>query len=73
MYKLLLKSAQQQIPLEMIYESKHGNISKRVIYVKKISSTHMYAYCLTKKQYRSFLIDQILAIQPTNKQRKPTA
>lgn len=64
MEKLFLKSALQQAPIEMIYQAKDGTFSKRIIIVKKVTGYTILAYCLTKKQFRTFIIDKIFAAQP---------
>lgn len=64
MHQYFMKSAVHQIPLQIIYESKQGIFSKRVIFVKKINKDYIFAYCFTKKQYRKFSVDRILAVFP---------
>lgn len=63
----LMKSIKEQKPLEIIYLSKKGEITKRVIVVKKINERLILAYCYKQKQYRYFLTEQILAMQPYTK------
>lgn len=67
MKSLLVKSAIEQKPIEIIYESKTGTITQRCITIKKLNQKKLLAYCHTKKQYRSFNIEQILAAQPIKK------
>lgn len=64
MRALLIKSAVEQRPIEIIYQSKNGTITQRRITIKKINQQKILAYCHTKKQFRSFIIEQILAAQP---------
>lgn len=73
MHKWLLKSAFDKTPVSIIYESKTGGFSKRTIIVKKLSTTHCLSYDLEKKEFRTFLIERILAVQPVQKNRTSSA
>jgi len=73
MYKFFINSIKESRPLEIIYISKNGDISKRIIIVKKMSKSHLLAYCFSKNEYRTFYIDRILAALPYKKKYSPTA
>ncbi len=70
MERLLKKAQQTRRPIEIIYQGCDGSITQRMIVVKRITSTHILAYCAMRKQYRQFEINRILAV--ANKQRKET-
>lgn len=59
--KLLIKSSLDQKPIEIIYFSKNGEITHRLITVRSVNDERILALCHVKKQYRTFLIEQILA------------
>lgn len=73
MHKWLLKSSLEKTPISIIYESKSRGFSKRTIIVRKLSTTHCFAFDLEKKEFRTFLINQILAIEPVQKKRTSLA
>lgn len=50
--------------VEMIYLDRRGFASKRKIRLYSLQGNHVKAYCLTRKAYRIFLLDHILAIYP---------
>ncbi|NCU18380.1 WYL domain-containing protein [Pallidibacillus pasinlerensis] len=67
MQGLLIKCAVDKKPVEIIYQSKKGTISQRTILIKKVNQQQILAYCYQKRQIRSFIIEQILAVQPVKK------
>lgn len=73
MYKWLVKSAREKRPVVIIYESQNSTFSKRTIMVYKIQANYIKAYCYNKKQYRTFKIDRIYAVEPYRKKRLPSA
>ncbi|UFU01244.1 hypothetical protein KO561_10005 [Radiobacillus kanasensis] len=50
--------------VEMIYVAKNGSFTQRKVKIIGITDTQIYAYCHLRKQVRTFLLDQILAIFP---------
>ncbi|WP_449622523.1 hypothetical protein [Robertmurraya sp. Marseille-Q9965] len=62
MDRLLLRSLNEQIPVEMIYISSSNLISQRKILVTHINDTTIRAYCYLRKQSRLFKIENILSI-----------
>ncbi|WP_335869914.1 hypothetical protein [Bacillus sp. 2205SS5-2] len=62
--KDLYTSKSRKIALEMIYHSKNGVCTKRKVIVTSISNTHIRAYCLIRKEIRTFSLANILATQP---------
>ncbi|TYS11977.1 WYL domain-containing protein [Bacillus subtilis] len=66
----LLWSLESQMPISIIYMKKDGTISKRTIIVRQKSKTQIKAFCFSKQQIRTFLLDSILSCDfvRTNKQ-----
>ncbi|MDF1507488.1 hypothetical protein PZE06_04730 [Robertmurraya sp. DFI.2.37] len=64
MNKLLSKSLDEQIPVEMIYISSSNQITQRKIIVKEINGSTIRAYCFMRRQARLFKIEQILSLMP---------
>ncbi|MFS8652150.1 MAG: hypothetical protein FWJ66_09590 [Caldibacillus sp.] len=73
MYKWLVKSARENIPVVIIYRSLKGNFSKRTIMVHKIHADYIKAFCYSKMQYRTFKIERIYAVEPYRERRLPSA
>ncbi len=57
----LERAMRRKQPITIIYMSSAGEITQRTIIVKRITDTHVLAYCDSKKQYRQFEIARILA------------
>lgn len=63
MKKLLIDSALNNRPIEIIYLAKDGKVTKRMISVRKMNQNKILAFCHTKRQFRTFFIKNILAAQ----------
>lgn len=50
--------------VEMIYLDRCGRISKRRVRLQAITDCQVKAYCYTRRAYRVFTLDSILAVQP---------
>ncbi len=50
--------------IDMIYQSKSGDVTKRRVKVLKVTDQSFSAYCFTKQARRTFLIDHVLTILP---------
>jgi predicted DNA-binding transcriptional regulator YafY len=61
---LLLRSIEENIPLEMIYLSENQQISQRKLFVKEVHNDYIRAYCMLRKQVRTFRKENILSIMP---------
>jgi predicted DNA-binding transcriptional regulator YafY len=61
---LLLRSIEENIPLEMIYLSEDQQISQRKLLVKEVNDEYIRAYCLLRKQIRTFRRENILSLMP---------
>ncbi|MEH7275456.1 hypothetical protein [Neobacillus vireti] len=67
---LLLRSIEEHMPLEMIYLSEDQQISQRQLLVKEINDEYIRAYCLLRKQIRTFRRENILSIMPNSASKK---
>lgn len=67
MKTLLKRSLEESFPIEIIYQGKNNQFSKRTIVIKAINDTYINAFCLSKKQARIFRIEMILAVAPVLK------
>ncbi len=63
----LQKALERQQLVTIIYMSKLGGITKRRLKILEIRDDKFRAYCYKKHAQRTFLIDQILAIEPVIK------
>lgn len=61
---LLIRSIEQHIPLEMIYQAENHQITQRTLIIKEITDEYIIAYCLLRKQIRTFKRVNILSIMP---------
>lgn len=53
-----------QQPIEIIYQSKQGEFTKRKIKIWKVTEQAVYGYCYLRKENRKFNRQQILAVYP---------
>lgn len=61
---LFLRSLNEQIPLEIIYLSADHELSQRKLIVKEVNDGYIRAYCLLRRQMRTFRVDHILSAMP---------
>ncbi|RST60124.1 hypothetical protein D5F11_008670 [Siminovitchia terrae] len=59
---LLRRSMILKTPLAIIYINNSNQISQRIIRVLKVEDSLIKAYCYTKKQFRTFRLDNILSV-----------
>jgi predicted DNA-binding transcriptional regulator YafY len=64
---LIQRSIEDHLPLEMIYLSESKQLSQRKLIVKEMDGDTIRAYCLLRKQMRTFRIENILSILPDTK------
>ncbi|MCY9109125.1 WYL domain-containing protein [Bacillus atrophaeus] len=67
---LIKRSLEDRVPIDIIYMKKDGSICKRTIIVKHQNSHDIKAFCCTKKQMRTFLLDSILSCAPVQKKKQ---
>ncbi|MFJ5714901.1 hypothetical protein [Neobacillus sp. NPDC093127] len=61
---LFIRSIEEKMPLEMIYLAKNHEISQRKLIVMEVNEEYIRAYCLLRKQVRTFKRANILSIMP---------
>ncbi|MGG3469862.1 hypothetical protein ABES02_20545 [Neobacillus pocheonensis] len=61
---LFVRSIEENIPLEMIYLAENKELSQRTLIVKEVTEEYIRAYCLLRKQIRTFKRENILSIMP---------
>jgi len=61
---LLIRSIEEHIPLEIIYLADSQEFSQRKLIVKEVNDDYIRAFCLTRKQIRTFKRENILSIMP---------
>ncbi|NQD68265.1 hypothetical protein HP456_20360 [Bacillus haikouensis] len=69
MNKLLIRSLNEQFPIEIIYMAPHQQLTKRKIIVKRVNLDSIVSYCFLRKQLRTFRVEHILAAYPLLKSR----
>lgn len=58
---LLMTSKEEQLPIEIMYLSKSGEITHRTVVVKDIQPDYIKGYCFLKQQPRLFKRSNILS------------
>ncbi|WML49540.1 hypothetical protein RCG23_06015 [Neobacillus sp. PS3-34] len=61
---LILRSISENLPLEVIYISEKQELSHRKLIIKEINGSTVRAYCLLRRQIRTFRLENILSIMP---------
>lgn len=67
MKSILFKALKEKESVELIYISDNKVITQRIIKVLAIKDSNVGAYCYTRKQYRTFKLEQILSLFPMRK------
>ncbi|MBM7653660.1 hypothetical protein [Neobacillus cucumis] len=67
---LLIRSIEEHMPIEMIYLAENQELSQRKLIVKEINDDHIRAYCLLRKQMRTFKRENILSVMPESRFHK---
>lgn len=67
MEKMLQRAKVSGQPVMIMYLSKKGLVTKRLVSVEKMTNTVMYGFCYLRKGKRSFLLDNMLAVLPASK------
>lgn len=71
MIKLLQRSINEKIPLEMMYLSSRNQITHRKVLIHEIKGSSFRAYCYVRKQPRLFSIENVLALSvPGTRERQ---
>ncbi|MFF2446134.1 hypothetical protein ACFVSW_03450 [Neobacillus sp. NPDC058068] len=61
---LFIRSIEENMPLEMIYLADNHELSQRKLIVMEMNEEYIRAYCLLRKQVRTFKRENILSIMP---------
>ena len=67
---LLIRSIEEHMPIEMIYLAENQELSQRKLIVKEINDDYIRAYCLLRKQMRTFKRENIFSIMPETRSHK---
>jgi predicted DNA-binding transcriptional regulator YafY len=67
---ILIRAIENHTLIQMIYLTKDGSISQRIIRVKEINQDKITAYCYLRKNYRIFNISNILSLSPVQNRNK---
>ncbi|MDQ0174231.1 hypothetical protein [Bacillus chungangensis] len=70
---LLMRALESKEKLEMIYLSNSNEISQRQIRVIEVNKQSFKAYCFLRKQYRIFIISNVLSMQPLQNKHRGSA
>ncbi|WP_312471255.1 hypothetical protein [Neobacillus sp.] len=66
---LFIRSMEDNIPLEMIYLAENQELSQRKLIVREVNDTYIRAYCMLRKQVRTFKRENILSIIPETRSK----
>lgn len=67
---LFIRSIEEHMPLEMIYLAKNQELSQRKLIVMEVNEEYIRAYCLLRKQVRTFKRKNILSIMPETRSKR---
>lgn len=70
MKEQLQKALQHNKILDIMYIAKDQSITKRRIKLLKISGNYVQAYCFSRHAKRNFIVDNILAVHPVNREAR---
>ncbi|CEG26150.1 hypothetical protein [Bacillus sp. B-jedd] len=66
---MLLRSMEENMPLEVIYLSQKNELSQRKMIIRAIRGNDVYAYCLLRNKMRTFKLENILSARPDKTRR----
>lgn len=66
---LLLRSIELRAKVEIIYIDRDDQISQRVIRVLAVTDMSIKAYCYSKRQFRTFKLENILSVGQIRKRK----
>ncbi|KRG12536.1 hypothetical protein ACA30_08480 [Virgibacillus soli] len=62
MNNLLKRACNHKTPIQIIYIDSQNHLSQRTIKVLAITNTFIKAYCYSKRQFRTFKMENILSV-----------
>ncbi|WP_409274489.1 hypothetical protein V1499_05640 [Neobacillus sp. SCS-31] len=66
---MLLRSMEENMPLEIIYLSKKNELSQRKMIIRGVKGNDVYAFCLLRNKMRTFKLENILSARPYKPRR----
>jgi predicted DNA-binding transcriptional regulator YafY len=66
---LLIRSIEENFPVEIIYLAENDQVSQRKLLVREVNHDYIRAYCLLRKQMRTFKRENILSIMPESRSK----
>ncbi|MGM7680934.1 hypothetical protein ACSVDA_02145 [Cytobacillus sp. Hm23] len=66
MYRLFLRCLELKQPIEVIYMSKSGQITQRILRVEQVTPSYVKAYCMLRHEQRTFNLANILSAIPVS-------
>ncbi|OCA84224.1 hypothetical protein A8F94_16030 [Bacillus sp. FJAT-27225] len=66
---MLLRSMEDNMPLEVIYLSKKNELTQRKMIIRAVKGNEVYAYCLLRGKMRTFKLENILSARPEKPKR----
>ncbi|GAA4716616.1 WYL domain-containing protein [Brevibacillus fulvus] len=67
MLRQLQRYLMENRPVEVIYLDRQGQTSKRRLRLHSVDKGYVKAYCYSRRAYRLFALDRILAIAPVSR------
>ncbi|MEB6549654.1 hypothetical protein MXL46_11210 [Heyndrickxia sporothermodurans] len=61
MKRILRRAAETKSPIQIIYIDNDNNLTQRTIKVLAVTDKSIKAYCFTKRQFRTFKLQNILS------------
>ncbi|MDP4161771.1 MAG: hypothetical protein Q8906_08280 [Bacillota bacterium] len=68
---LLQRSITDHLPVDIIYLSAAQKLSQRTLLIKEIDGSTVRAYCLLRKEMRTFRLENILSAMPKKQDEYP--
>jgi hypothetical protein len=53
--------------VEIIYQARNGKLTQRLVHIRKVQGSSVWAMCLSTKGPRTFRAEQILAAMPVDR------
>lgn len=69
MRRLLERAIDHHQLINMVYQSKEGQITQRRIKVLMVKNGQLHAFCFLRQAKRTFNMDNILALEPVQTKR----
>lgn len=70
MIGILKRAVENEEKIQIIYQSKNGELSQRFVTVQEVNDTHAICFCHYKRQRRMFRLENILSATTIKKRFK---